>query len=86
MVNLVINAGMRRPFNAPQTKYSADYIKDFFWPATINPDEIPADAKMIEMPINKDYFLEVLYLTRNPVVDEAIQRNKWNVFPILRDQ
>lgn len=86
MVNLVINAGMRRPFNAPQTKYSADYIKDFFWPATINPDEIPADAKMIEMPINKDYFLEVLYLTRNPVVDEAIRRNRWNVYSIVRNQ
>lgn len=44
--------------------------------------ELPADAQVIEIPQVDGKVWLIIYLTQNDAVDEAIERNGWDVYPI----
>lgn len=47
-------------------------------------ENIPAYSGVVEIPIGNSYLLPVIYLMRNPIVDNAIHTNKWDMYPISR--
>ncbi len=47
---------------------------------------IPDDSMILEIPIDREWKLVSLYLTRNPLVDDAIERNSWNTYALRGDQ
>lgn len=49
-----------------------------------NEKEIPVNSKIIEIPINKNYMVAVLYVKQSRTVDDAISTCNWKVFPIQR--
>jgi arabinofuranosyltransferase len=49
-----------------------------------HPAELPLDAKIIEIPIDRTHNLAVVYLIKNTIVDNAIKQNNWRVYPIIR--
>jgi hypothetical protein len=62
---------------------------DYTRPLTVNryvplsrPEDLPADAEIIEIPIAPDRKLRALYLVRDPKVDRCIVAGGWRVFPI----
>ena len=75
-VNLLIGHPQMVPINEPP---AATLRRDYFYVRTDCP---PADARIIEIPINPHYKLRVLYLNQNPVVDAAIATNGWVTYPI----
>ncbi|MFX0195983.1 MAG: hypothetical protein ACFFCW_07665 [Candidatus Hodarchaeota archaeon] len=84
-VNLVIShPWMRRNSKGHKGRYFTSDLSRFDLRIK-KPDRIPPNSKIIEIPIDQEYRLVVLYLTRSPIVDEAVQRNKWNIYPILQD-
>lgn len=54
-----------------------------FMPA-LNEDEFPGTTQLLEIPIDETYVLTVLYLTKNPLIDDAIARNGWKVYTMIR--
>jgi len=85
-ITLVINPFLKSTVNTSKATYSIHDLRNFFLPRITSQDEIPSATKVVEIPIDQDCTLVVLYLTRNLVVDEAIQRNNWKVHPIARDE
>lgn len=53
----------------------------FLYPS-VDLHELPEDAQVIEIPQVDGKVWLVIYLTQNDKVDEAIERNGWNVVPI----
>lgn len=53
------------------------------WPV-VDLGELPADARVIEIPYLGDRVLPAIELQRNPVVDAAVQREGWRTFDIDR--
>lgn len=47
--------------------------------------KLPPDSKMLEMPIDKNHNLLLLYLIKSPVVDAAIKKGNWKTYPIVID-
>jgi len=45
-------------------------------------DEFPDDAQFLEIPIDPDRHLLVVYLTRDPGIDALIRRNGWRTEPL----
>lgn len=45
-------------------------------------DIVPVDSRVIKIPITKNYKLVVIYLIKSPIVDEAIKKYNWDVYPI----
>lgn len=45
-------------------------------------DSVPADAMIVEMPVNRERALVMLYLTRSPLVDDMIVLYGWQVYPV----
>jgi arabinofuranosyltransferase len=48
------------------------------------PQALPVSARIIEVPITATRRLRVLYLEPSPIIDAAIQRGGWRVFPVDR--
>jgi arabinofuranosyltransferase len=53
----------------------------FLYPS-VDLHELPADAQVIEIPQLDGKVWLIIYLTQNDAVDEAIERNGWDVYPI----
>lgn len=73
-----------REYDTSRTSYSINDLERFRI-GVGNEDEIPLDSSIVEIPISQQHCLVVLYLSRSALVDEAIQRNGWHVYPILRN-
>jgi arabinofuranosyltransferase len=61
------------PFEPPA--YTADDLHRLALPG-----DIPADARVVEIPITATHHLRVLYLTPSPSVDRLIREGRWRVF------
>jgi len=75
-VNLLIGHPQLVPLETPANLPWHDY---YFY-VKVTQQDLPADSRIIEIPINSKYKMHVLYLVRSPVVDEAIRRNGWVSF------
>ncbi len=53
----------------------------FLYPS-VDLNDLPDDAQVIEVPQVNDRVWLIIYLQQNDLVDEAIERNGWQVFPI----
>ncbi len=53
----------------------------FLYPS-VDLHELPEDAQVIEIPQLDGKVWLIIYLTQNDAVDEAIERNGWDVYPI----
>lgn len=53
----------------------------FLYPS-VDLNELPADAQVIEIPQLDGKVWLIIYLAQNDAVDEAIERNGWDVYPI----
>ena len=80
--SLIINGFQNYLLN--KTSWVINDLQNFL-PKIPNPDEIPSNTKIIEIPIDHNSVLYVLYLFHNPTIDEAIQENNWKVYPIVRN-
>jgi hypothetical protein len=72
-VNLLIGHPQLVPIETPPKLPWYDY---YFY-VKVTPQDLPAGSKIIEIPINSKYKMQVLSLVESPVVNEAIQRNGW---------
>lgn len=57
----------------------------YFYVKITKNDRLPANSKIIEIPINSAYKLRVLYLVETPLVDETIKKNGWLSYPFERE-
>ena len=78
-VNLLIGHPQMVPIQAvPSTP-----LGDYYFYVKIGADKIPANSRIIEIPINSRYKLRVLYLVQNPLVDETIKKKGWVAYPLV---
>lgn len=47
-------------------------------------DMVPTNSKIVEIPLNDDYKISVLYLLQNDYVDEVIRTHKLKTYPISK--
>lgn len=45
-------------------------------------DKVPYNAMILEIPLDQTHALFVLYLTRDPHIDEIVRKNQWKVWPV----
>ncbi|NOZ01153.1 MAG: hypothetical protein GXP54_04610 [Deltaproteobacteria bacterium] len=80
-VNIVVGHPWIEPIAASIQYTSADL--EHLMQSDITEDSpLPSHAEMLEIPLKKGFKLIVVYLLRNPTVDEAIRRNGWRVHQI----
>jgi len=82
-VNLLVNAWMLKRHNELLTIYSKDFLNDFFYANLWDIPTLPSTAKVLRIPIDPDKTLETIYLIKNSIIDDAIQKYKWEVYPIV---
>jgi arabinofuranosyltransferase len=81
-VNLLIGHPQMVPINSDPGEMQLD---DYYFYVKITKNNgLPANARIIEIPINSNYKLRVLYLVENPLVDAAINRKGWVTYPFDR--
>ncbi|CAN5651746.1 hypothetical protein BH10ACT3_BH10ACT3_10720 [soil metagenome] len=79
-VNLVLAQPGSVDADPDRTSYRLSELT-FLWPS-VDLNELPADAEVIEIPqVDGEDWL-IIYLEQNDKVDEAIERNDWRVLPI----
>ncbi len=82
-VNLVVGHPWPRPRDLPRTSYALDELEQAFaYPGYRT--ALPADAVMLEIPVDDRFDVAVVYLVRSPVVDDLIRQHGWRVVPIVR--
>lgn len=79
-VHLVIGQPDYDAVQPGRTDYRLSELVGLYPVADLN--DLPADARVIEIPLIRDQVWRVIYLTEDPSVDAAIERNGWDVFPI----
>lgn len=80
-VNLLIGHPQMVPIDSAAPPAWGDY---YFYVRITRQDPLPANSKIIEIPINSRYKLRVLYLVENPLVEDAIRRKVWVTYPFDR--
>lgn len=78
-VNLVLEQPYICPPDAPPVKDAS-----FFFQPPIDEGRVPAEAKVIEIPLQSGMNVVVLYLTRHPSIDDAIVRHGLKVVELNR--
>lgn len=82
-VNLVLGWVRSMDPEPGRTEYRLSELTSMY--PSVNLFGLPDDASVIEVPqINGEVWL-IIYLTPNDRVDEAIERNGWDVYPIARE-
>lgn len=76
-VNLVI--GHPRVVSGPE-HYTLNSLY-YFCPIREG-DKVPYNAMILEIPLDRTHALSVLYLARDPRIDEIVRKNQWKVWPI----
>jgi arabinofuranosyltransferase len=78
-VNLVISHPVVKPMSE-EIDYSAKDRRGII--GVYGDGRIPDDAVVLEIPIDREWKLISLYITRSPAIDAAIERNNWNAYPL----
>ena len=81
-VNLVLGQPDVVRTDPTRTSYRLSEVAHL-WPAA-DLKELPATARIIEVPLGRNQTWMVLYLEPNAKVDEVVARNGWRVLPIDR--
>jgi len=68
----------------PSAGYSLAWLRDLWWVRFDSPDEIPAEASILEIPLDDEWRVLAIYLTKSPAVDAVAQRCGWRIRPLLR--
>jgi arabinofuranosyltransferase len=83
-VNLVIGHPRVDPTGAPpRTEYSPNDLDWIVHLWVIDPDLLDSNASILEIPIDNNYKLSVLYLVQSEAVDRVIKRNGLTVHPLF---
>jgi arabinofuranosyltransferase len=81
-VNLLIGHPQMVPIDSGTAQPWSDY---YFYVRISRHESLPANSRIIEIPINSRYKLRVLYLVENPLVDDTIKRKGWVTYPFDRE-
>jgi len=81
-VNLVIDHPWMKGPDEPPGRYDIKDLSRFRMP--INPERLPPDSRIVEIPITHGYRLVALYLVRDPRLDAVISEKSWFCQPIQR--
>lgn len=79
--NLVVHPWARGDGEQLISEYDRAAVVSRYIPLS-HPEDLPADAVVIEIPIAPDRRLRALYLVRDPAVDRCIELGRWRVLPI----
>jgi arabinofuranosyltransferase len=80
-VNLLIGHPQMVPI---ESELSGAPLNDYYFYVKITKsDRLPANSKIIEIPINPGYKLRVLYLVANPEVDDVIRKRGWVTYAFV---
>ncbi|HMF57655.1 MAG TPA: hypothetical protein VK619_15035, partial [Pyrinomonadaceae bacterium] len=84
-VNLVLGAAqpMYRYLNMPTFGDIPSAFNGFLLPMEAPGEDMPKTSKLIEIPINPELKIAVMYLFPSAVVDEAISREGWRTYPLV---
>jgi hypothetical protein len=84
-VNLVLGHPTLVPLSARPTAYAATdtWCRRMFLRAMPDPQSLPPDARMIEIPFDRDEVLLAIYLQPHPAVDAAVARLGWRPRPLV---
>jgi len=74
-VNLVIDHPWMKGPDEPPGRYDIQDLARFRMP--IDPEQLPPDSQIVEIPIAHGYRLVALYLVRSPRLDAVIRDNSW---------
>ena len=56
----------------------------YFFGTIEEKSSFPDTAKMVKIPVDREFSLIAVYLIDNPAIEEQIARGDWKVFPILK--
>ena len=79
--NIVLHPWARSDPEAMFFDYTRALAANRYVPLS-QPEDLPVDAEIIEIPIANDRKLRALYLVRDPAVDRCISEGGWRVLPI----
>ncbi|MCU1266540.1 MAG: hypothetical protein JWM21_2858 [Acidobacteria bacterium] len=83
-VNLLIGHPQMVPLDSDLRDVAlTDY---YFYVKITKNDSLPANSRIVEIPINSKYKLRVLYLVENPLVEGAIKRKGWVTYPLEHER
>jgi hypothetical protein len=85
-VNLVIGHPLVRSVDAgpaPDRCSIAD-LEKLFMVRNVDAERLPADAKILEIPLDAEHTLAVLYLNRSARVDAVVEKKGLATYPITR--
>lgn len=82
-VNLLIGHPQMVPKWDNRDLYFTIQLNPLIWMNTFDRNLLPKEAKVIEIPINRDFKLITIYLTPDPYIDEVIRKHNWKVVPII---
>jgi hypothetical protein len=84
-VNLVLgHPTLVRPSSAERTAYTWDELFGLAMVSDPTPDPLPAQATVLEIPLDPTRAFLALYLVPHPAVDAAIAAGGWRSLPIDR--
>jgi arabinofuranosyltransferase len=93
-VNLVIGHPLVEQVEAPSgtgseagldtARYSIADLKKMFMVQNADADLLPVEAKIVEIPLDEEHRIVVLYLKGNARVDAVIEEKNFPTFPIAR--
>jgi arabinofuranosyltransferase len=85
-VNLVIGHPLVEAVDAEPASpnYSIADLKRMFMVQNVNADQVPGDARILQIPLDAGHRITVLYLKRNARVDAIIEGKRLVAFPIAR--
>jgi hypothetical protein len=77
-VNLVVGHPKVKPISFPSTRN----LQNFFW--NINLSLLPDTSKIVEIPLNSSYKIEVLYLKKHDYINEIIEKLNLTTHEVFR--
>jgi len=85
-VNLVIGHPLVESVDAElaSPNYSIADLKRMFMVQNVSADKVPVNARILEIPLDAEHKITVLYLNRNARVDAVIEAKKLATSPIAR--
>jgi hypothetical protein len=89
-LSYMIEQGVNLVVGHPQVVPRADGLPPAYALSTLSQfsladasvDSVPADARVLAIPMSDDRWLLTLYLVKHPLIDAAIAANGWPVVPL----
>ena len=80
--NLIIGQPFIDDLEPDRTEFRTGELISVYPVVDLN--ELPDSAQVIQVPLSEDKVWPIIYLHQNDLVDEAIEREGWKVFPIVQ--